>query len=108
MTAPRVESLRELLHVADEAGIGELLLRRAARELVELIDYAALADARRLETFERGRRIRRLIDLGLDRAVIRQRLGISRPAYYRALAAFRDSRNNSAVEVLQAEKETAA
>jgi hypothetical protein len=105
MAQIRIQALRELLALADVAGINERVLRQAAAEIIDLIDAAALADTRKLATLERGRRILRLGEL--PRAICCERLGISTQQYNRAKRAYRDSRHSDAVEAMQATKEIA-
>jgi hypothetical protein len=100
----RVASLRELLRLAEAAGVPARVLKAAGAEIAALLDQPP-ADRRRAATFERARAIRHCIDQGLDRAATCLRLGISTDAYHRALRALRDSRYSAAVQAEETQEE---
>jgi hypothetical protein len=88
---PDVTRLRALIEWAEQHGAPERLCAAASREFLDLIDRPE-ADRRRVATLERGRRIERLRRDGLPRALILERLSISRHQYKRARRVVRESR----------------
>jgi hypothetical protein len=100
----KVDALRELFHLANDAGVPERVLTAAAEELVELLDRPQ-PDPRRVRTLAKARRIRRAIEAGASRPEILARFGVSPATYHRLLAESRDSRDDFAVQPAQSTKE---
>ena len=96
----KVEALRELLRLAECAGVPARVLRVAAAELVAISEALAIdPDWRRVATVRRGRRIEALLEAGVEPVVIREELGgISEFAYRRALRAVRDLRTVDGIQ----------
>jgi hypothetical protein len=83
VTGP-AHNLRALLAFAESHGCDAVVVRGAARELVALLDQP-LPDRRRMQSYSRAKDIACLREKGLTRAVICERLGLSRDQYHRAL-----------------------
>lgn len=83
------DALSVALGIARRAGASERLLEAATAELAELTAIAAMVDQRRLETFQRGRRIERLRSQGRTRSQICESLHLSADQHDRATCAVR-------------------
>ena len=100
----RGDALRRLIKLGEQGQVPSgCELRAAAVDLVDFLDQPP-PDRRRVATFDRGRAIERLLARGLAPRTIRERLGLSEQAYYRALRVCRESRPGEAIQRDQARR----
>jgi hypothetical protein len=109
-TRPKAEAIRAALAAAEAAGVPAAILRRAAKEVVDLLDALALGpDPRRLTTIAKARRIQRADRLagGKDRAALCERFGLQRSRLYWYLRLSCDPQESPTLQRGQSIQETA-